>query len=142
MFILTPYFGKKLDRIGPGWLAGFSYSGLALYAILLGYASTPLSFLFAEMVFGCSMAGVILAWNVGPISFASADQGRQYMAVHVALVAVRGLIGHPIGGWIADFTGDPRNVFVFSLVLWIASAAVMFSLGKGPARQENKTETS
>ena len=56
MFILTPYFGKKLDRIGPGWLAGFSYSGLALYAVLLGFSSSPLSFLIAEMVFGCSMA--------------------------------------------------------------------------------------
>lgn len=138
MFILTPYFGKKLDRIGPGWLAGFSYSGLALYAVLLGFSSSPLSFLIAEMVFGCSMAGVILAWNVGPISFASADQGRQYMAVHVALVAVRGLIGHPIGGAMADVTGDPRSVFVFSFVLWLASAAVMFSLGRGPARRENE----
>ena len=58
------------------------------------------------------------------------------MAVHVALVCVRGLIGHPIGGYVAESTGDPRYVFAFSLVLWIIAAAVMFSLGKGTARQE------
>ncbi|MDG2084258.1 MAG: MFS transporter [Planctomycetota bacterium] len=142
MVLLTPFYGKTLDRIGPGWLAGGCYCGLALYAILLMAANSAMTFLLAELVFGISMAGVILAWNIGPVSFARADEGRQYMAVHVALVAVRGLIGHPIGGLLADWTGDPKVVFAFSLILWILSAVVMFSLGRGPARQENKIESS
>jgi MFS family permease len=136
--ILTPYFGKMLDRIGPGWLSGGAYSGLVLYAILLAVADSTASFIVAEIVFGISMSAVILAWNVGPISFASINEGREYMAVHVALVCVRGLIGHPIGGFLSEATGDPRYVFGFSMVLWVIAAAVMFSLGKGPARRESE----
>ncbi len=134
--LLTPYFGRTLDRIGPGWLSGGCFLGLVLYGLLLTLASSPAGFILAEVVFGITMAGVILAWNVGPISFSSVDEGREYMAVHVALVCVRGLIGHPIGGYVAETTGDPRFVFGFSMVLWLIASAVMFSLGKGPARRE------
>ena len=136
MVILPPKFGRTLDRVGPGWLSGAAYSGLVLYALLLILATSATGFIIAEIVFGISMAAVILAWNVGPISFASIDEGREYMAVHVALVCVRGLIGHPIGGYLAETTGDPRYVFGFAMVVWVMSAAVMFSLGKGPARRE------
>ena len=136
MIMLTPTFGRTLDRIGPGRLSAGCFLGLSVYALLLGISTTPTDFILAEVVFGIVMSGVILAWNVGPLSFAPEDYGREYMAVHVALVCVRGLIGHPIGGYVAESTGDPRYVFAFSLVLWIIAAAVMFSLGKGTARQE------
>lgn len=135
MILLTPYFGRTLDRVGPGWLSAGCFLGLSIYAVLLGIATTPIDFIVAEVVFGIVMSGVILGWNVGPLSFAPIDFGREYMAVHVALVCVRGLIGHPIGGYVAESTGDPRYVFAFAFVLWIIAAAVMFSLGKGTTRQ-------
>lgn len=136
MILLTPYFGRTLDRIGPGWLSAGCFLGLALYALLLSLATSPTDFIVAEVVFGIAMSGVILAWNVGPLSFAPENQGREYMAVHIALVCVRGLIGHPIGGIVAETTGDPRYVFGFSLVCWIIASVVMFSLGKGAPRRE------
>lgn len=142
MILLTPYFGKTLDRIGPGWLSAGCFLGLSLYAILLGIANSPLDFILAEVVFGIVMSGVILGWNVGPLSFSPVDFGREYMAVHVALVCVRGLIGHPIGGYVAETTGDPRYVFGISFVLWIIAAFVMFSLGKGTTPQEVDSETT
>lgn len=139
--LLTPYFGRTIDRIGPGWLSGGAFCGLMVYAVLLAVADSATSYIVAEIVFGISMSAVILAWNVGPISFATVEQGRAYMAVHVALVCVRGLIGHPIGGFLAESTGDPRYVFGFSMLMWMIAAGVMFSLGKGPARRTEELDS-
>ncbi|HIA27627.1 MAG TPA: MFS transporter [Planctomycetes bacterium] len=129
---LAVWFGRKMDRIGPGWLSGFCFIGLAIYGIALSLASTPGQFLFAEAIFGVSMAGVMIAWNMGPVAFAREEQARQYMAVHVALVCIRGVVGHTLGGGIVAYWHDPRIVFGLSVGIWLVAAWVMFGLGRGP----------
>jgi len=80
-------------------------------------------------LFQRSMARTIL-WNLGPIAFAREGEGMQYMAIHVALVGVRGLLGHPVGGVITEYASDPRWVILFCGAVWLAAALVMRRLGR------------
>ena len=76
------------------------------------------------------MTGVMILWNMGPVAFAREGEAMYYMAVHVFLVGIRGLIGHPIGGWIAYAAPDPRWVILFSGLAWVAGSLVMRQLGR------------
>ncbi|MFQ5655504.1 MAG: MFS transporter [Planctomycetota bacterium] len=129
-----PLMGRLMDRLGPARLAAASYGLLALHAVLLLVSRGPVTFCIAEGVFGAAMAGVLIAWNMGPVTFARDGDAMRYMAVHVALVGARGLIGHPVGGVIVHLTGDPRWVFLFGLGLWIAGSIAMRRLGRDMAR--------
>ena len=58
MILLTPYFGRTLDRIGPGWLSAGCFLGLALYALLLSLAtspSCPISICVIRPILGCTI---------------------------------------------------------------------------------------
>ncbi len=126
---LAPLFGRWMDRIGPPRLGALSFACLVLYAGALALARGPVGYCVAEGVFGTAMTGVLLIWNMGPVAFAPGGRAMHYMSVHVALVGVRGLIGHPIGGVIAA-VADPRWVLVFSSIAWLAGSLVMASLGR------------
>lgn len=127
---LAPYFGHLLDRIGPARLGALSFGGLALYGGALALATGPVSYCLAEFVFGTAMVGVMILWNMGPVAFAREGEAMHYMAVHVALVGVRGLLGHPIGGLFAEYASDPRWVLVFSAAFWILGSGLMVRLGR------------
>ncbi|MSR41838.1 MAG: hypothetical protein EXS10_08070 [Phycisphaerales bacterium] len=55
-------------------------------------------FYLAGVAMGIGYAGGTLAWNLGHHDFAPADRDSDYMAVHVTLNGVRGLIA-PIVAW-------------------------------------------
>ena len=80
----------------------------------------------SEAIFGAAMAGVLIAWNMGPVTFApAASLAATYMMIHVALVGVRAAICHPLGGWISAVTGDPRWVFGLGCLLFVAASVAM-----------------
>ena len=57
-----------------------------------------LPLLFAGVVVkGFAFGGGALAWNLGHLDFAPEDQASQYMAVHVTLTGLRGLIAPFLG---------------------------------------------
>jgi hypothetical protein len=49
---------------------------------------------------GIAFAGGALAWNLGHNDFARDDNAAQYMAVHVTLTGIRGLIAPYMGVWL------------------------------------------
>ncbi|HFB65912.1 MAG TPA: MFS transporter [Aeromonadales bacterium] len=51
----------------------------------------------ASFTFGTAVAGAVLGWNLGHHDFTTAERASQYMAVHVTLTGVRGLIMPIIG---------------------------------------------
>jgi len=126
----SPYFGRLMDRIGQARLGTISFGGLVLYGIALSLAHDAVTFCIAEVFFGIAMTGVTILWNLGPIAFAKEGEGMQYMAIHVALVGVRGLLGHPVGGLITEYARDPRWVILFCGAVWLAAALVMRRLAK------------
>jgi MFS family permease len=127
---LSPYFGQLLDRIGQARLGVISFGGLVLYGIALSLADDAATFCAAELLFGISMTGVTILWNMGPIAFAREGEAMQYMAIHVALVGVRGMLGHPVGGLITEYASDPRWVILFCGLAWLSAAMVMRRLGR------------
>lgn len=129
--LATLPMGRAMDRLGPAGMAGRCYFLLAIYCVLLIFVTGPWQYLLVESLFGVAMAGVMIAWNMGPVTLApTAALAGSYMLIHVALVGVRAAIAHPIGGWIVKATGDPRWVFGLGFVLLTAGTWVMLSLAK------------
>ena len=50
------------------------------------------------VLLGIGYAGGTLAWNLGHQDFASAERDADYMAVHVTLNGIRGILA-PIAAW-------------------------------------------
>ena len=134
MVLCTPIMGRVMDRINPAGLASLCYAVLAVHTLALTFAHGAITYLLAEALFGIAMSGVILAWNMGPVTFASPGRAMRYMGVHVALVGVRATIGHPLGAAVAEWAG-PRAMFPVSCVMFLCGAAVMFRLRPHLARR-------
>jgi hypothetical protein len=65
----------------------------AIALMLVGYRLEMMSLLYvAAVVQGLAFGGGVLAWNLGHMDFAPPHKASQYMAVHVTLTGVRGLI--------------------------------------------------
>ena len=81
-------------------------------------------------LFGVGWAGVNIAWSLGPINYAPAGVGARYMGVHVALVGIRALIGHPLGAWVASRTGSSRPTFAMAACFFAAATVLMMRAEK------------
>ena len=134
--ICTVHAGLLLDRMGPAKLAGASYLLLAVVMVCFAMTTGPISYILSYMLFGVAMAGVQLVWNMGPVAFAPLHEAGKYMGLHMALVGVRSMMGHPLGGWMVDVTGDPRLVFWFSCEALVLGALGMFFLAYKMGRPE------
>ena len=60
---------------------------------VLGAAFHQVAFMYAGAIIqGCAYAGGALAWNLGHVDFSPPSQTSQYMATHVTLNGLRGLL--------------------------------------------------
>lgn len=95
-------------------------AGMALNFVPLLYA--------AAMVQGIAYGGGTLAWNLGHHDFAPPNQTSQYMAAHVTLNGVRGLLGPQIAMWMYTSLNAARldaPVIVISLSLLVSIAGAL-----------------
>lgn len=89
--------------------------------------------MFSSAMLGVGFAGGTLAWNLGHLDFAPpSHKATQYMAVHVTLTGVRGLIAPLLAVTIYQYleavnTGWGSWVFAFSIVL-CAAGGIGFAL--------------
>jgi hypothetical protein len=114
------FAGRMHDRLGLERVAIRSYVVLAVFAAGMAVVRTPAQVVAGFALFGLGMAGVNIAWSMGPIKYAPPGEAARYMGVHVALVGIRALIGHPLGASVAAASGSSRPTF--------AMAAGFFSL--------------
>jgi MFS family permease len=82
---------------------------------------------FAALLFGISMAGAHLGWNLGHNDFASLGKVQQYMGVNVTLTGMRGLIAPPGGALLYTLlerqsAGAGRYALLLPLGLTLAGA--------------------
>jgi MFS family permease len=133
------FAGRMHDRLGLERVAIRSYVVLAIFAAGMALVRTPTQVVALFAFFGLGMAGVNIAWSMGPIKFAPPGDAARYMGVHVALVGIRALIGHPLGAALAKGTGSSRATFVlascfFSLAtLLMMRAEALDRSGRGKA---------
>ena len=103
-FILTSnLWAKAIRRFSISLISGAVFCGFVLFLIcLLLAAFTPMFVLVAYGVYGVAQAGSHLVWNLsGPI-FSGKETSFQYSSVNVLTIGVRGMLGPPVGGLIAQ----------------------------------------
>lgn len=131
MVLASPLAGMLHDRIGLERLAAVGCACLALFtgSLALTTSSKP-PVLAAFALYGMAMAGIQIVWNMAPIRYAGSRDATPYMAVHVALVGVRALVGHPLGGAVAVAAGTPRATFALAALLFGSAGLWMSRLGR------------
>lgn len=135
MPLIIPVWASLLDRAHVvffraihGWVFVVAAS---CYLLGLGLRSMPL--MYAGSVFwGIAMAGGSLAWNLGHVDFAPPAQTSHYMAAHVTLNGVRGLLA-PLASsnlynCFCDRSGAPTTRFEPGAVV-MACSLVLTVLG-------------
>ena len=138
MFIVvSPLAGRVCDRWGPVRLASGAFAILALFPCALTLARGIPSLYAAFAIYGVAMAGVDMAWNMGPIHFAGKRDSTLYMGAHTGLVAIRALIGAPAGMAIMRIAGTPRATFVAAALLFLGGAIGMRRLARRPVPAED-----
>ncbi len=82
--------------------AVFCFFALFLGCLLLAIFD-PLFILAAYAIYGIAQAGSHLIWNLsGPI-FSGKETSFQYSSVNILAIGLRGIIGPPLGGLLAQF---------------------------------------
>lgn len=126
MLVLTSWlWGRFSGWLHPSGIGVLSFGGLALFPLLLGLAGTPRGAYAAFLLFGLSMAGVEVAWVMGPIAYAGSRDSSSYMAVHTALAGLRALFGHPLGTLLLVLTGGFAVPFAVASGFFVAACGVM-----------------
>ena len=104
-FIATsPMWASAIHRFPLGLVSGavFSLFGCFVGCLLLAVFN-PLFVLIAYAIYGVAQAGSHLVWNLsGPI-FAGKEMSLQYSSVNILAIGLRGMIGPPLGGLLAQF---------------------------------------
>jgi len=95
----------------------------------------------ASFAFGTAVAGAILGWNLGHHDFSSPERASHYMAVHVTLTGVRGLIMPVIGVNIYEslmlFNHDlGKYMLILPFLLSLTGAITFVLLAKKQKRNE------
>lgn len=95
MPLAIPFWARRLGRSHVvDFRAVHAWSFVAATAVLFlasWWRSMPLFYLSGAML-GIGFAGGSLAWNIGHQDFAPPERDAEYMAVHVTLNGIRGLI--------------------------------------------------
>lgn len=115
--------GWLLDRIGPMRTAMAAFLGLTFYPLLLLGAGDAAGLAGASLLYGMMMAGVNLAWMLGPVTLAgSAERVGEYVAIHTTLVGVRGILFQTAGMLLYRATGmyAPPLLLAAAAFTWAA----------------------
>ncbi|MBN1426024.1 MFS transporter [Candidatus Fermentibacteria bacterium] len=133
MLVCLPLYGRLLDRTSVVPVATLAFGVLALWPFSLALTTALPGAYAAYVCFGLGMAGVDVAWMLGANTFAPAGRIQRYMAIHVTLVGVRAMIAPFVGLAMKQQLGA-RPVFLTSGCLLLASAMLMFRLGRACAK--------
>lgn len=119
------YAGRLYDRIGLERLQSLACLALLAFAGALTVAATPTQAIAAFSLYGLGMAGINIVWTMGPVHFAPPGAANRYMGVHVGLVGVRAVIGHVMGGAVAERFGTARAAFVLAGVFFVVAIGLL-----------------
>ncbi len=90
---------------------------------------------------GCACGGGALAWNLGHLDFAPEDRASEYMAAHVTLTGLRGLIAPFMGVTLYQLfesisKGSGPWVFAVASALVVLAALGFVALHHQRSRQD------
>jgi hypothetical protein len=139
----VPVWARLLDRRHIfGYRAVHSWSYVAANALFVTafLAGMPSVLWAAAAMLGCANAGGQLGWNLGHDDFSSDATASQYMAVHVTLTGLRGLVMPLLGvgcyQWLSGYGAKAANAALLlplGMTLIGAVAFVVLSKRRGLA---------
>lgn len=135
LVVLLPFVGRVSDRYGVLRIASVAFTLLSLFPLLLVFAHGIELVYAGYLIFGAAMAGVNVAWNLGPLSFTEGRSAERYMGAHVALVGIRGFIGYPLGLFLMRLS-SARLTFAFASALALVAAIVTIRLERDRRTRE------
>jgi MFS family permease len=128
MLVLTPIFGRLMDRLNPVRLCAIAFAFLAFWPLILGFAVSIWYAYAAFVFFGIGMAAVHVTWTLGALYFAPAREAQKYHSIHVTLVGLRACIAP----WLAVLVLKPyiglRPTFYIACAFFAISSVLMYLL--------------
>lgn len=118
--------GPMLPRLGVVAVTCAAFLLLSWFFVSMAFVTSPAAFVALFFLFGATMAGVNLGWNLGPMRFAPPGKTRAYMAVHLLLVGARIVVAPFLGFALSRWVGTPFVFGVSSVV--VAAGAVTTGL--------------
>jgi len=121
MPLAIPLWARLMDRthiIEFRSIHGWSFVSASLAITIAAWLASPAWMFVGAALLGVGFAGGTLAWNLGHQDFAPAERDAEYMAVHVSLNGIRGILA-PIASWWLYQAFAPRGYS--SLVLLICT---------------------
>ena len=115
------FWGRLADRIGVVRMVSVAFSLLVFFLCAVPHVTGLQSLILVYVLFGGSMAGVMIGWSLGPLHFAPEGRGHAYTAVHFSFVGIRSVI--------APFLGYAVKVWTGSYALGFYAAAGFMLLG-------------
>lgn len=148
MPIFIPFWARILDRVHVVTFRAFhSWFFVTTFLLALIAAQTNTLWLLyaASVTKGMAFGGGALAWNLGHLSYVKPDRAADYMAVHVTLTGVRGLLVPFVGVAIysmneSAWPGEGSWVFAVAAVVTLCSTLGFRSLSH-KVKQEQSLET-
>jgi MFS family permease len=121
--------GWLLDRIGPMRTASLAFAGLTFYPLILVMTASTWHLGAASTLYGFMMAGVNLAWMLGPVALAgSQERVSEYVAIHTTLVGVRGILFQSVGIALYSATGSFAWPLILAASMFVIASIQMRSL--------------
>ena len=136
MLLMTWPMGWVMDRLGPTRTSALSFAWLALYPIGLLVANSVALVGVATAFYGTAMAGVHIAWLLGPVALApSPDRVAQYVAIHATLVGLRGIVAQGLGMAVYRLSGNFAVPFIVAAGAFVWAAWQMRRLTERMQRE-------
>lgn len=130
--VFTPVVGRLMGSGDPGKFTGISFISLVLFPLLLislkyfhfSWLDTDILLYVTFFIFGLSMSGVTLSWNLGSIYYAPHAEVSNYQAVHITLTGLRGIFS-PFLGYILLKLFSMEAAFIAAALLFLSGGVLM-----------------
>jgi MFS transporter len=96
MILCFPIWGRFMDRSDTLRVSACAFFAVGVWTVALVATRSVAMLYVAGFLRGVAMAGINVAWNLGPLRLAPRGKASEYMSVHVTLVGVRGAAGPPL----------------------------------------------
>ncbi len=138
--LFMPWFGRKLDRLGPLRSSAMAFAVFSLYPLFLGlspWIGVPFHsfwFFLGFAFYGVAMGGLMVIWHMGAIYYAPPGMTATYQGIHVTMTGLRGLVG-PLAGYLCLTYLGTTVPFALSVTLFLAAAWLMQRQFRSERRQ-------
>lgn len=135
--VFTPLMGKLMGSRNPSKFTGISFISLVLFPFLLlaikyfhlVHIREDILLYVTFFIFGISMSGVTLSWNLGSIYYAPHAEVSNYQAVHITLTGLRGIFS-PFLGYLVLKLVSIEAAFIVAAMLFLSGGVLMLGEGK------------